>query len=171
MFGQQLIQLSDEFGEFFGGLFLVVPVPKGSASPRVRRASCHHPHSRHHTPDCFPRNRICRAWISARPGPTCFSLQRSRRGRNKFDDLVLKMRVRRVVEHATVKADRSSAGPKRRRIREAVANDNQGMHEQQVSSLRTLCLYRGHALRSLPLRSEWRQEEYRRCWVGPRDRF
>jgi hypothetical protein len=42
------------------------------------------------------------------------------RGRNKFDNPLLKMRVRRVLEHATVKSDRSSAGPQRRRIREAV---------------------------------------------------
>ena len=100
------------------------------------------------------------------PKPTEFSPQRARARRNKFDNSVLKMRVGRVIERATVKLHRNSVGSQRCRIHEAVRNDDQSMHEQQVSSLRALCLYRGHALRSLPVRSEGSAEEYRRCWIG-----
>jgi hypothetical protein len=39
---------------------------------------------------------------------------------------------------------------------------DEGLHEQQVSSLRALCLHRGDALRSVPLGSEERAADQRR---------
>lgn len=99
-------------------------------------------------------------------GQPALSSQRVRTRRNKFDNPVLKMRVGRVIERATVELHRNSVGSQRCRIYEAVRNDDQGLHEQQVSSLRTLRLYRGDALRSLPVRSEGGTKEYRRRWIG-----
>lgn len=103
------------------------------------------------------------------PRPTAFAPERARGRRNKFDNPVLKMRVGRVIERATVKLERISVGYRDAGSTRRFENDDQGMHEQQVSSLCPLRLYRGHALRSLPVRPEGGAEEYRRCWTWARN--
>ena len=64
------------------------------------------------------------------------------------DDIAINVQNRRWEHGACFFGPRlfASRGPGK-----AVREDDKGLHEQQVSGIRALCLYRGHALRSLPI--------------------
>src|SRR5207302_6302358 len=82
--------------------------------------------------------------------------------RRKSDALLLK--VRSALDKRCVSLTESSLAQRFfcHRSREAIHHDDKTLLEHEVSGLRALCLYPGHAVRSVPLRSDRRAQECRR---------